>query len=375
MIAAMKKITLLFEASRQESVLQQLRKLGILHIKKPASSNLLNLKESKTNIEKLERVLASFPPDKGNELGSNQSPTSDGLQIANNLIEWRGEVKLLKKEISQAQQYLENEKLWQSFDAKKASSLEISGLFLHYYRCKAKDLKQIPTTLFWRVIAQDQKNVILMTMGKGEEIILPFNAVEPPKISFNEKVHQIEINQARLANLEGFIKDALLQRDSICHALQLHQKRHQFALALASMEKTKELALLQGYCPSYQVETILKASRLESWGLLVEEPGSKDLVPVKLIQSKIAALFQPIIRFIGVVPGYREVDVNLPFLIFFTIFFALLIGDAGYGVVLLILTMGFHKRVSSVQKGTIQLAYLLTIATILIAIAALIESI
>jgi V/A-type H+/Na+-transporting ATPase subunit I len=33
----------------------------------------------------------------------------------------------------------------------------------------------------------------------------------------------------------------------------------------------------------------------------------------------------------GTVPGYKELDISLVFLCFFTVFFAMIIGDAAYG--------------------------------------------
>jgi V/A-type H+-transporting ATPase subunit I len=50
---------------------------------------------------------------------------------------------------------------------------------------------------------------------------------------------------------------------------------------------------------------------------------------------------------IGVAPAYHEVDISALFLIFFSIFFAMLIGDAGYGILFVLLTVfgkiKFHK--------------------------------
>jgi V/A-type H+-transporting ATPase subunit I len=42
---------------------------------------------------------------------------------------------------------------------------------------------------------------------------------------------------------------------------------------------------------------------------------------------------------IGVIPGYHEVDISALFLIFFSVFFAMLVGDAGYGALFVLLTV------------------------------------
>jgi V/A-type H+-transporting ATPase subunit I len=42
---------------------------------------------------------------------------------------------------------------------------------------------------------------------------------------------------------------------------------------------------------------------------------------------------------IGVMPGFHEVDISALFLVFFSIFFAMLVGDAGYGALFVLLTV------------------------------------
>jgi Archaeal/vacuolar-type H+-ATPase subunit I len=69
--------------------------------------------------------------------------------------------------------------------------------------------------------------------------------------------------------------------------------------------------------------------------------------------------------FIGVTPGYREFDTNGIFLVFFSIFFAMIIGDGGYGSIFLIaacIAGRYHKRIS---REKISLFYLLSITTII----------
>jgi len=72
-----------------------------------------------------------------------------------------------------------------------------------------------------------------------------------------------------------------------------------------------------------------------------------------------------VLGLLGLSPGYRELDVSMPFLIFFAIFFGILIGDAGYGLVYIILTflltVWLHKtmKLNAEMKTTVSLFYLL----------------
>ncbi len=64
----------------------------------------------------------------------------------------------------------------------------------------------------------------------------------------------------------------------------------------------------------------------------MEDPDAEDdQVPTKVKYNKITKLMIPVFDILGTVPGYREYDISFWFLGFFTLFFAMIIGDAGYG--------------------------------------------
>ncbi|UKI33074.1 MAG: hypothetical protein L6W00_06140 [Lentisphaeria bacterium] len=50
-------------------------------------------------------------------------------------------------------------------------------------------------------------------------------------------------------------------------------------------------------------------------------------------------MISPLFQFLGISPGYDEIDVSGGVLVFFTIFYAMIIGDAGYGLVFLLGTL------------------------------------
>jgi V/A-type H+-transporting ATPase subunit I len=66
---------------------------------------------------------------------------------------------------------------------------------------------------------------------------------------------------------------------------------------------------------------------------------------------------------LGTVPGYRENDVSTWFLLFFTLFFAMIIGDAGYGIIFLATAVLLHAKAKKANT-MVMLLYVLSIATI-----------
>jgi len=68
---------------------------------------------------------------------------------------------------------------------------------------------------------------------------------------------------------------------------------------------------------------------------------------------------------IGVSPGYREVDVSSLFLFFFSFFFAIIIGDAAYGAILLGLTLFTWSKFKTAPKEPFVLMTIMSIVTII----------
>ena len=88
-----------------------------------------------------------------------------------------------------------------------------------------------------------------------------------------------------------------------------------------------------------------------------------EKIPTKVRYNKVSKLIQPVFDILGVLPGYREQDISLWFFLFFTLFFAMIIGDGGYGVLILLGTIALNVKQKKVDTVTF-LLYVLSIATI-----------
>ncbi|HOU11122.1 MAG TPA: carboxylating nicotinate-nucleotide diphosphorylase, partial [Clostridiales bacterium] len=110
-------------------------------------------------------------------------------------------------------------------------------------------------------------------------------------------------------------------------------KNHRFNLSDAVMLKDNHIDA------AGSIAKAVAAARKNGWGIALRDPTPDDDVPTKLEPPR---LFRPILalfKAIGIMPGYNEADVSVPFFLFFSIFFAMIVGDAGYGTILLLLTL------------------------------------
>jgi V/A-type H+-transporting ATPase subunit I len=70
-------------------------------------------------------------------------------------------------------------------------------------------------------------------------------------------------------------------------------------------------------------------------------------------------------NFMGLVPGYKEIDVSKIFMLFFVFFTGILVGDAGYGLVFLLATLFIHSRRKFKRKIEFELFYTLSTSILL----------
>ena len=141
--------------------------------------------------------------------------------------------------------------------------------------------------------------------------------------------------------------------------------RTRFEEVEASLVDEEELSYLVGYLPAKEEEQFTRLAKKNGWAYLLEEISEDDEdVPTLIEYRKGFGIIKPVFDILGTVPGYREYDISTWFLLFFTLFFAMIIGDAGYGLIFLIVGISIH--ISSKKANTlVMLIYVLSLATIL----------
>ena len=96
-----------------------------------------------------------------------------------------------------------------------------------------------------------------------------------------------------------------------------------------------KLAWLSGYVPVDSIKDFAAACKLNHWAYAIDDPDDDDAdVPTKLKNNKLVSLIYPLTDFLGTVPGYHEFDISAWFLLFFTLFFGMIFGDGGYGLII-----------------------------------------
>jgi V/A-type H+-transporting ATPase subunit I len=103
----------------------------------------------------------------------------------------------------------------------------------------------------------------------------------------------------------------------------------------------------------------------EGAGYLIEDPDDTDHPPTLITNPAWIRIIDPVFKFMNTLPGYREYDISPYFLIFFSVFFAMLIGDAGYGTLFLGVTWVLRRKFKKAPAQPFFLMYLLSVCTMI----------
>ena len=159
-------------------------------------------------------------------------------------------------------------------------------------------------------------------------------------ISLKDYIAEIEdnlqIEQAKVIEYQENLK--LLARSK--NQLSLMYDRIQAKIDCKSITfgKTERSFFLDGWVRSDQIALLEKtvASITKEFDIEFSEPGEADLPPTAVKNNKFISQFETITNMFSV-PSHKEIDPNPAMAIWYWIIFGIMMGDIGYGILMLIL--------------------------------------
>ena len=368
MIVPMRKATILFETADAEATIKFLRKLGILHIEHqnlPESRDISSLREMVTLINSSFDVLNQVMVFEKN-IQPQHKIDGDWMAVANQIIELGKRQEQLEITSRNITGQINEWERWGDIDLNQIQQLSQNGIYLTLYQVPIKEIKSFPDDVVVKTLftAGDIAHCVAISRRQFECV---FKEILPPKQSVSLLKRRLaENNDATEKTKHEIIKTACFYEDLLEKKRNL-EKEIEFQQVLTGMGKEGAISYVTGYIPIDRKGSLIAEAKNRKWGILVTEPSAVDNVPTLIRNPRWVSMIQPVLRLLGLTPGYRELDVSILFLVFFSIFFGILIGDAGYGLAYILITLGLQKMMkqNTEMKTTFSLFYLLGTSAIL----------
>ncbi len=378
MIAEMKKLMLFMPdlAVDIDAELTALGQLGVMHIMPLQAIKDQSIERVAARIEQLTKAIAVLDSfDEVKPVGSVAAELEDLSNLE------RGEIFLMEKVLEAAEQRnqleglkfkilhnLEWFKNWGSICLKDIKELNENGVWIKLYLLDDKKLKRITTREDIKVVGKigELNQVLLFSNNaekslESEEIAFPDTEAERTKELLAATNIELEENTQLMLQLHA--QKSLLQQGLNERIRRFDIRNVQFG----GISFEEHVRFWKGYTPVDVIDKFVETAEKRQWGYVIEDPLPEEIdeVPTLVKTPPWAKHIQPVMDFMGLVPGYKEIDVSRVFMVFFTFFAGILVGDAGYGFVFLLITFLVHRKQKFVKKIEFGLLYTLSMSIML----------
>jgi V/A-type H+-transporting ATPase subunit I len=349
MIIKMKEILLFVSASQKEKSIQKLGEIGIVDVENMKSSQGENLVNTQQKVSDAEKAISILDNHKVVEIGEGRKPyqTDDPIRLINSIVsteEWRNKLSASISEIKSKLQWYEA--FGANVNEKDILLLEKKKIFLSYYLADKSALKKL---------SKDNKAIQIYkeVNGKFPVVLISFDEEEKlelqetikPVESYSELAALLKRKERQLEEIDYFLSESLEQKELIEDYLTALEEKSEYFGALYGMKDVEgAISYIKGYLPKESEESFKKTATENGWGYMIKDPENEEETPVYIRNPKWVSIINPVLQFVGVTPGYKEVDVSIYFLFAFALFFAMLIGDAGYGAIFLLIAILTGKK-------------------------------
>lgn len=330
MITQMKKYTFLVFHRDYEAFLEQLRNLGVVHITEKAAG-MADDEQLQTLLQKagaLKKTIAQGAPDQLLQEKSN-----------------------IEQRIAATRKEVERMAVWGNFSSKRIAELRQAGCDLRYYTCSKTKFSE-------------EWGIALTTVGSTTYFVQVVKAGETPA-ELPDFCQQQTLNEKSSADLEKDIEglNGLLVAQNA--RIELWAKENIPALKQELQDTLQQidwqrvtlntdtlaegsLKLLEGFCPIDKEQELNQLLEQQHIYYQEEDPNETDNTPIKLRNNWFTKMFECLTGMYGW-PSYGEFDPTPVLGPFFLLFFAICMGDCGYGLLLILIGILISKGKLKIQ--------------------------
>lgn len=367
MIAKMNKFTFLIYYKDYETFLEKLRDLGVVHVEVRQSGEM---DESMQPL--MQRYIAYKNLLKEMSVRSAQYTRTDlpimkMVSIEKIKAEYDAKCGQLQAQVAELALLDKEIKVlepWGNFDWNQLDALQENGWNVQFFSCPERTFHDE-----WL----DECNAIVINRKEGQCFFITINqqpvtidaeAVRLPHKSFEKLLEQKKDHdkflEVSLHSLSDYCAAAVPAVEEAIVALQ--DEIDLMKVRLGGEKKAKgSLILLEGWAPLNKSQAV--QSMLEQCDVYFEmRPAEKeDNAPIKLNNNRVTRLFETLTRMYGL-PDYGEFDPTPLLAPFYALFFGLCLGDAGYGLFLVLFGFILKAKVGKSMQGIMNLLITLGIA-------------
>jgi len=366
LIVQMKKITFLGLADEKEKFVKRLQEVGITHVDIP--KDCLLPADTVRELQKVNEIrkFLSRIAEKGQQQTKDSQQDYTAICVRREALgqketRLQTEISALRKE----QAVLEP---WGDFNPEDIQMLRSKGLSIHFYRVPRRIFSGLPLNDMAYQITRETESEVCLALLTFQTPELEISEEKVPLRSLSRIGQEIRDKEEELRKIAAEYRELSAQTDVLARAEDTLTDTYEYRKVLLNTlsELEGKIFVMTCWSPASEDELL----RMIGPGFTVshfgDDPEPGDRVPVLLKNSGKTDSGEDLVKVYSF-PNYGDFDPSGFVLYWFALFYGMIIGDAGYGAVLLALTIYLHIKVKSRSPLWIRLRrlnYMLSLSVI-----------
>ena len=356
----MTKYDFILMSGDADAFLEKLQSVGVVDITRSLKPIDEKSEKLSSRAEIYRKALAQLK-----EIEKADDPGEKPTDFAVEVMETVRDKEAIEAQLPQLYKDVEERKPWGQFDAKSFDRLKENGLKLHFYKAKTIEPEWKEQYALSEISKVDGFSYFVV-VSENDDYNFPLKELPAPESDFAviekqiaDLEAQVKQKEHRLAQLKWHEPVLQAELDKTLSKLDLH-------LAHESGEKAAEdyLTVFEGFAPAVNVPALRDMLDKEAVFYVEDKDKVDDNPPIKLKNNKFVSMFELLTDMYGR-PKYDEFDPTVFISIFFMLFFAFCMGDAGYGLVLILGSLALKKKLGKIAPLGITLGIATTIIGVL----------
>jgi V/A-type H+-transporting ATPase subunit I len=356
MVTEMTKYDFILLSGDTDAFLEKLQSVGVVDITRSLKPIDEKSEKLSARAEIYRKSLSALKEiEKADDPG--QKPTDFAVEVMQTVRE----KEAIEAQLPQLRKDANDVMPWGQFDIKSFDRLKETGLKLHFYKAKAIDPAWKEQYALSEISNMDGYSYFVV-VSDSDNYDFPLKELSAPDRDYAAIEKQIADLEAevkakdhRLAQLKCYEGEIQKELDKALSKLDLH-------LAHVSGEKAAEdyITVFEGFAPADKEKGLCEMLDHENVFYVADKAVVDDNPPIKLKNNKFVSMFELLTDMYGR-PKYDEFDPTVFISIFFMLFFAFCMGDAGYGLVLIIASLALKKVLGKIAPLGITLGIATTV--------------
>jgi V/A-type H+-transporting ATPase subunit I len=366
MIAKMTRVYIAVRQADRDRLLGQLGQMNQLHIEPVKPEKADADEELLQAIADLDRAILTLSSVKPAGSALFQEP----LDAAREVIEIQAAVSDNQNRLVDMHRRMEALKVWGNVSLKQFEDLRASGFEVRFFSLPQKQANRIKAECAEVVAILPAKRLLVAIIDRSGQFKMPAG-VDPVRLPPQDRPSLL----AEAAKIEENLKQGHRRLSQLAGQIEaLHTERVQLAteIAYATAQRSglsqADLFAVQGWLPSEKASQLeFQLSKYGIHAAVSTRPAKEKEAPPTLIRYSAWAIpLKGLFDMLGTLPGYREMDLSPFFMLALPVFAAMLIGDAGYGLLISLAGLIFYSRPTRIAgRPTAQLVIIFGLVTLL----------